>query len=163
MAVPMPMASAADRGIAVALTEISVEFAIGRRSIFKAIAPMSLGVAEGEFVAIVGPTGCGKSTLLNLAAGLLKPTTGRIEIFGEPLGGLNLKAGYLFQQDGADAVEDRARQCGDRAEIRGRPRSEARDAGAGLARRRSASAASATAIRISSRAASASASGWPRC
>ena len=60
---------------------------------------MSLRVAENEFVAIVGPTGCGKSTLLNAAAGLIKPASGSVEIFGEPLTGLNGKAGYLFQQD----------------------------------------------------------------
>ena len=37
-----------------------------------------LSVADGEFVAIVGPTGCGKSTLLNVAAGLLKPAAGAV-------------------------------------------------------------------------------------
>jgi sulfonate transport system ATP-binding protein len=58
-----------------------------------------LSIAQGEFVAIVGPTGCGKSTLLNVAAGLLKPASGRVSIFGSPLNGLNREAGYLFQAD----------------------------------------------------------------
>ncbi|MFN5450478.1 ABC transporter ATP-binding protein, partial [Bradyrhizobium sp.] len=58
-----------------------------------------LSVADGEFVAIVGPTGCGKSTLLNVAAGLLKPAAGSVRIFGQPLAGLNHDAGYLFQAD----------------------------------------------------------------
>jgi NitT/TauT family transport system ATP-binding protein len=55
----------------------------------------SLAVGAGEFVAIVGPTGCGKSTLLNVAAGLLAPASGRVDIFGAPLAGLNRDAGYL--------------------------------------------------------------------
>ena len=50
-------------------------------------------------MAIVGPTGCGKSTLLNIAAGLLPPSAGRVDIFGAPLRGLNRQAGYLFQAD----------------------------------------------------------------
>ena len=57
----------------------------------------SFKVAPGEFVSVVGPTGCGKSTLLNLAAGLLAPTSGRVLVDGQPLAGLNRKAGYLFQ------------------------------------------------------------------
>jgi NitT/TauT family transport system ATP-binding protein len=56
-------------------------------------------VADGEFVAIVGPTGCGKSTLLNIAAGLLPPAAGSVEVFGAPLTALNRQAGYLFQAD----------------------------------------------------------------
>ena len=59
----------------------------------------SLDVADGEFVAIVGPTGCGKSTLLNVTAGLFPPSQGRVEIFGAGLAGLNRQAGYLFQSD----------------------------------------------------------------
>jgi NitT/TauT family transport system ATP-binding protein len=97
MAVIVPMPEPADT--AIRLDDISIEFALRGRPVFKAVAPTSLDVREGEFVAIVGPTGCGKSTLLNAAAGLLAPASGTIEIFGEKLAGLNRKAGYLFQQD----------------------------------------------------------------
>ena len=48
---------------------------------------------------MVGPTGCGKSTLLNVAAGLLAPTRGRVFVHGEPLVGINARAGYMFQAD----------------------------------------------------------------
>jgi NitT/TauT family transport system ATP-binding protein len=69
----------------------------GRR--YTAVRDTTLVVGDGEFVSVVGPTGCGKSTLLNVAAGLLEPSAGRVLVFGEPLAGLNRRAGYLFQAD----------------------------------------------------------------
>ena len=51
---------------------------------------------------MVGPTGCGKSTLLNVAAGLLEPSSGIVEVFGERLraaDGVNRRAGYMFQAE----------------------------------------------------------------
>jgi NitT/TauT family transport system ATP-binding protein len=95
---PSPSSPSA-RAIAVALDNVGISFAIPGRPPYQAVSPTSLHVNEGEFVAIVGPTGCGKSTLLNVAAGLLRPSTGGVSVFGEPLRGLNSAAGYLFQQD----------------------------------------------------------------
>ena len=60
---------------------------------------VSLAVAAGEFVSVVGPTGCGKSTLLNVAAGLLRPSSGTLRVLGEPLAGINRQAGYMFQAE----------------------------------------------------------------
>ena len=60
---------------------------------------VTLAVDPGEFVAVVGPTGCGKSTLLNMAAGLLAPSAGQVRVFGEPLTGVNRRAGYMFQAE----------------------------------------------------------------
>nr|WP_246094913.1 ABC transporter ATP-binding protein [Streptomyces roseicoloratus] len=45
---------------------------------------ISLDVAPGEFVTLLGASGCGKSTLLNLVAGLDRPTTGTITTTGRP-------------------------------------------------------------------------------
>ncbi len=84
---------------AVKLDGVSIEFPVAGRSFFTAVERTDIAVAAGEFVAIVGPTGCGKSTLLNAAAGLVRPARGEIDIFGVRLAGLNLKSGYLFQQD----------------------------------------------------------------
>jgi NitT/TauT family transport system ATP-binding protein len=84
---------------AVALRDTAISFVLKDGGRYDAVAPASLAVAEGEFVAIVGPTGCGKSTLLNAAAGLLAPSSGIVEIFGAPLAGINKDSGYLFQQD----------------------------------------------------------------
>jgi len=66
---------------------------------YTAVRDTTLVVQPGEFVSVVGPTGCGKSTLLNVAAGLLSPSAGRVRVFGEPLRGVNTRAGYLFQAD----------------------------------------------------------------
>lgn len=66
---------------------------------YTAVRDVSLTVGAGEFVSVVGPTGCGKSTLLNMAAGLLTPSTGTVSVFGQPLAGLNAKAGYMFQAE----------------------------------------------------------------
>ncbi|MGQ9724851.1 MAG: ABC transporter ATP-binding protein [Tepidimonas sp.] len=66
---------------------------------YTAVQDVSLTVDAGEFVSIVGPTGCGKSTLLNVAAGLLAPSAGTVRIFGQPLTGINARAGYMFQAD----------------------------------------------------------------
>ncbi|MDH6487444.1 NitT/TauT family transport system ATP-binding protein [Streptomyces sp. SAI-127] len=46
----------------------------------EALGPLDLTVDAGEFVCLVGPSGCGKSTLLRIAAGLLRPSTGTLEI-----------------------------------------------------------------------------------
>jgi NitT/TauT family transport system ATP-binding protein len=67
---------------------------------YTAVKDVTLAVGEGEFVSVVGPTGCGKSTLLNVAAGLLRPWSGTTRIFGEPLAGINRRAGYMFQAEG---------------------------------------------------------------
>jgi NitT/TauT family transport system ATP-binding protein len=84
---------------AVALTDITVAFRLAEGGTYTAVERVSLPVADGEFLAIVGPTGCGKSTLLNIAAGLFEPSAGRVDIFGVPLAGVNRQAGYLFQAD----------------------------------------------------------------
>src|SRR5216117_4144489 len=82
---------------AVSLSDVTVAFPLPNGGRYTAVERASLRVADGEFVAIVGPTGCGKTTLLNVAAGLLAPVTGSVAIFGAPLNALNRAAGYLFQ------------------------------------------------------------------
>jgi len=86
---------------ALELADVSCTFvsadAPGQR--YTAVRDVHLDVGAGEFVSVVGPTGCGKSTLLNVAAGLLPPSTGSVRVFGQPLAGLNRRAGYMFQTE----------------------------------------------------------------
>ena len=90
-----------DDAPALALRDVSCTFASrhdpGQR--YTAVRDVGLAVAPGEFVSVVGPTGCGKSTLLNVAAGLLAPSVGAVEVFGRPLAGINRRAGYMFQAE----------------------------------------------------------------
>jgi NitT/TauT family transport system ATP-binding protein len=55
----------------------------GKQS-FAALGPIDVQVPDGEFVALIGPSGCGKSTVLHLLAGLDEPTTGEVQINGQP-------------------------------------------------------------------------------
>jgi NitT/TauT family transport system ATP-binding protein len=84
---------------AVALNGVRITFQLPNGMAYPAVDATSLRVADAEFVAIVGPTGCGKSTLLNVVAGLLPPSSGRVDVYGAPLRGLNRQAGYLFQAE----------------------------------------------------------------
>jgi ABC-type nitrate/sulfonate/bicarbonate transport system ATPase subunit len=65
-----------------------------------ALAPVSLEVADGSFVAVVGPSGCGKSTLFNVIAGLLEPDDdGEVRLGGEAVTGTTGHVGYMLQKD----------------------------------------------------------------
>lgn len=76
----------------------SVHKVLGDRQVLQ---DLSLEVDPGERVAILGPSGCGKTTLLRLAAGLIAPDQGRIEINGIPVA-----------EDGRNLIEPEDRQVG---------------------------------------------------
>jgi putative ABC transport system ATP-binding protein len=50
---------------------------------------LNLTIPTGEFVALMGPSGSGKSTLLNLIAGIDRPTSGKVHVAGNELGGMS--------------------------------------------------------------------------
>jgi NitT/TauT family transport system ATP-binding protein len=112
---------------AVALSEVAVTFKLAEGGAYPAVERTSLAVADGEFVAIVGPTGCGKSTLLNIAAGLIAPSAGRVDIFGAPLTGLNRQAGYLFQAEALFPWKTALENVAIGLETAGTARSDARE------------------------------------
>ena len=121
-----PSAATAAGATAVSLADVSVTFRLADGGAYTAVEAATLDVADGEFVAIVGPTGCGKSTLLNAAAGLLAPAAGAVTIFGAPLGGLNRQAGYLFQADALFPWKTAIENVAIGLEIAGTPQTDAR-------------------------------------
>jgi nitrate/nitrite transport system ATP-binding protein len=74
------------------LSDVSVSY--GDDHILKNV---SLKVAEGEFVAILGFSGTGKTTLINLLAGLAKPDTGAAIFRGKEIDGPGQERGLVFQ------------------------------------------------------------------
>ncbi|MFM8990725.1 MAG: ABC transporter ATP-binding protein [Alphaproteobacteria bacterium] len=62
-----------------------------------ALARVSFDVARGEFVTVVGPCGCGKSTLLQILAGILRRSSGELELGGRPVDGPSRDVGVVFQ------------------------------------------------------------------
>ena len=59
---------------------------------------LSFSVRANEFTAIVGPSGCGKSTLLRLAAGLDRPSAGKVDFKDQEVTGVNPEVGFITQQ-----------------------------------------------------------------
>jgi NitT/TauT family transport system ATP-binding protein len=66
-----------------------------------ALQDIELDIGQGEFVSVVGPSGCGKTTLLHMAAGILEPTNGSVEVAGVDVNGPQherKEVGLVFQQ-----------------------------------------------------------------
>ena len=60
---------------------------------------ISFSLHKNEFISFVGPSGCGKTTLLNLVAGILRASSGSIQIKGRPIEESDLHIGYMLQKD----------------------------------------------------------------
>ncbi len=66
----------------------------------RALLPVDLSIADGEFVSLLGPSGCGKSTLLKMVAGLLEPSDGKLLVWRKPVQRLaetGRKLAFVFQ------------------------------------------------------------------
>ena len=102
---PSAEASAPGRPLIVA-RELSKVYSIGDQSL-TALDHVSLEIATGDFVAIMGPSGSGKSTMMNLIGALDVPTSGNLILDGRDIGALsvdelaalrNRTIGFVFQQ-----------------------------------------------------------------
>ena len=79
------------------LRELSVDFRSPDGGLLSALGPISLEVAEEEFVCVVGPTGCGKSTLIRVLAGLAPATSGAALCDGEAIERPMQRFAIMFQ------------------------------------------------------------------
>src|SRR6266498_1320432 len=80
-----------------AIEDVSKNFK-GASGAVLALDRVSLNVAEGEFVCLVGASGCGKTTLLNIIAGLEKPDSGTVLADGKPVTGPGRERLVMFQE-----------------------------------------------------------------
>ena len=79
----------------VELNDVGVKY----RGDVEALRHITLKIGKGDFVGLIGPNGAGKSTLLSVILGIIKPTTGHVRLFGEPISSKNLrKIGYVPQE-----------------------------------------------------------------
>jgi ABC-type nitrate/sulfonate/bicarbonate transport system ATPase subunit len=65
---------------------------------FTALTDVSLDVAEGEFISLIGASGCGKTTLLRMISGLIPVSGGEIVIKGRRVDGVPDRIGFVFQE-----------------------------------------------------------------
>ena len=78
------------------IKDLTVNYIENKRS-FNALHDVSFGVADGEFVSVIGASGCGKSTLLSVLEGLYAPAGGTVQIDGKELHGTGTERGVVFQ------------------------------------------------------------------
>ena len=90
----------------IALRHVTKTYKVSKEVAVAAVRGVNLEVGQGEFVIITGRSGSGKTTLLNLAAGLVKPTSGEVRLGDVNLWSLsdrelsllrNQKIGFVFQ------------------------------------------------------------------
>jgi NitT/TauT family transport system ATP-binding protein len=97
---PSPPPSPKGEGVArIVFENVSVEFP-SKAGPIKVVDDVSYAIHDREFVSVIGPSGCGKTTTMNMAAGFLRPTSGRVLLDGKPVAGPGPDRGVMFQEYG---------------------------------------------------------------
>lgn len=87
---------------AIRMRNVGMSFSGGRDgSSYLALSNVHLEVRNGEFFCLLGPSGCGKTSLLNVVAGFVMPTSGQVDIDGQPVTKPDKDRGVVFQSDRA--------------------------------------------------------------
>jgi ABC-type lipoprotein export system ATPase subunit len=90
----------------ISFINVTKDYRLDEKSVVTPVKKVSLKVNQGDFILIVGRSGSGKTTLLNLAAGLVKPSSGEVRLGEVDLWGMtdreqssfrNQKIGFVFQ------------------------------------------------------------------
>ena len=95
----MSTASPAEKnsGVPISIINVAKNFGEDTDKPFRALKPISVSIAAGEFISVVGASGCGKSTLMLMVAGLLNRSTGEIRVGDEVVSGPITDVGIAFQ------------------------------------------------------------------
>lgn len=95
----MRIASPAEKnsGVPITIRNVAKIFGEDTDKPFRALKPISVSIAAGEFISVVGASGCGKSTLMLMVAGLLNRSTGEIRVGDEVVSGPITDVGIAFQ------------------------------------------------------------------
>lgn len=80
------------------INDVHVHYPVGRRTL-RAVDGVSLDIAAGETLGIVGESGCGKSTLAKAVLGLVRPVQGRVNVDGQDPSGLSASALLAFRRN----------------------------------------------------------------
>jgi ABC-type nitrate/sulfonate/bicarbonate transport system ATPase subunit len=118
-------------GLAIKASGVGQTFRSRERTV-EALSPTDIWLAPGEFVTLLGPSGCGKSTLMKVIAGLLKPTEGEAEVFGESATRKRGRVAYMPQRDTLLPWRSVLANATLAMEVAGVPRKEAREEAADL-------------------------------
>jgi NitT/TauT family transport system ATP-binding protein len=93
---PAPTHAATQSDYFIELEGVTLNYGRGEHQV-KALGLTTIGIARGDFVALVGPSGCGKSTILKLVTGLLSPSSGYVYVAGREVGADPVRVGMAFQ------------------------------------------------------------------
>jgi len=101
----MTTTTTTERSVAVACRGLTRDFGSGEQRV-QALRGVDLDVQAGELTYLVGPSGCGKTTLISVLSGILSPSAGSVQVFGQDLAALTGNAlvrwrganvGFVFQ------------------------------------------------------------------
>jgi NitT/TauT family transport system ATP-binding protein len=119
----MPEPSLSHLDAKIRIDNLSVIFSSANGQMI-ALDRIDLSVRENEFLCVMGPSGCGKTTLLNLIAGIVAPTTGRIEVDGAKVVGPGPDRAVVFQADAVFPWMSVEQNIGYSLRMRGRDKTE---------------------------------------
>src|SRR5215468_10247408 len=86
-----------DHTVAVSCRAVRKSFGEGEAAI-EVLRGVDFEAVQGKLTFLVGPSGCGKTTLISVIAGLLDPSAGKVELFGEDMQKLTPRERILFRR-----------------------------------------------------------------